>query len=315
MEVGSGRGRDFVRGLEARAPLAALWDLDARFRAMDEVEEPYVQILTICTPPIEEIAEGQLGADLARFTNDQMAELVARYPDRFKGFAASLCMTEVDASLTEIDRCVNDLGALGIQIFTNVKGRSMDEPRFAPIFDRMAALDRSIWVHGWRSPSIPDYEGDDFSRFGLWLSLGWPYEMGMFMSRISISGVFDRHPNLRIFAHHSGGMIASFGRRVGPGMSAFVPEGLASDMETFGKLEKMTFDYLKMFYVDTTGQTPITIEAAMKFFGLERMMMGTDFPWMYPKPHLTNLDQLGLTADQRQQLLAQNAQRILGIKV
>src|SRR6266852_3108406 len=96
--VASGGGLLALQNLEARAPLAALWDLDARFRAMDLVDD-YVQILTLCVPPIEVVAQGQLGADLARLPNGAMAELVGQYPDRFTGFAASLAMTEIDASL------------------------------------------------------------------------------------------------------------------------------------------------------------------------------------------------------------------------
>src|SRR6266536_4405085 len=171
--VASGGGLLARQNLEARAPLAALWDLDARFRAMDQVDD-YVQVLTLCIPPIETVAQGQLGADLARLVNDSMAELVAKYPQRFKGFAASLAVTEVDASLAEIDRAVNQLGALGIQIFTNADGLPLDEPRFEPIFAKMEALDRPIWVHGWRTPYLADYKGEQDSRYGLWLALGWP---------------------------------------------------------------------------------------------------------------------------------------------
>src|SRR5690242_13034090 len=99
---------DFLQSLAARAPLTALWDLDARFRMMDEQGE-YVQVLTLCTPPIEVVAQGQLGVDLASMVNDHMAELVAKYPQRFKGFAASLPLHDVDASLAEIDRTVTQL--------------------------------------------------------------------------------------------------------------------------------------------------------------------------------------------------------------
>src|SRR5690348_957922 len=124
-----GHVRDIMHGLEAVAPLAALWDLDARFRAMDRIPG-YVQVLTMCIPPVEELAEGQAGADLARLANDSMAELVAKHPDRFRGFAASLLMSDPDAALAEIDRATRQLGALGIQIFTNVAGCAPDEPRF-----------------------------------------------------------------------------------------------------------------------------------------------------------------------------------------
>ena len=76
-----------------------------------------------------------------------MAELVRRFPDRFVGFAAALPLGDVEASLTEIDRAVGDLGALGAQMFSNVRGTPLDDSRFDPILTRMEALERMIWLH------------------------------------------------------------------------------------------------------------------------------------------------------------------------
>src|SRR5579883_161037 len=303
--------REFLQSLAARAPLTALWDLDARFRMMDE-QGDYVQVLTLCTPPIEVVAQGQLGIDLARMVNDGMAELVSRYPDRFKGFAASLPLDDADASLAEIDRTVNQLGALGIQIFTNVNGLPWDEPRFEPLFAKMAAIDKPIWVHGWRNPTVPDYAGESHSRYGLWLGLGWPYEMAMFVARVSIGGVLARHPNLRILTHHSGGMTPMFARRMGAGWQQFQAD---REGAVVNALAKPAVEYAAMFYADTTGQSPIAIRAAIDFFGIGHMLMGTDYPWFGMDGILAALGQLGLSADQLGQILEGNAQAVLGVKV
>src|ERR1700704_1382934 len=94
-----------------------LYDLDERFRIMDRFDG-YVQGLTLSSPPIEAFGEPKVTRDLARLANEEMAELVRRYPDRFLGFAASLPMNDPDAAVREADRAINDLGALGVQIFT-----------------------------------------------------------------------------------------------------------------------------------------------------------------------------------------------------
>jgi predicted TIM-barrel fold metal-dependent hydrolase len=295
---------------QANERLAPLWDLDRRFRIMDLVPE-FTQVLTICVPPIEIVAQGQVGIDLARLTNDSMAELVQKHPDRFRGFAASLCLTEVDASLAEIDRALGDLGALGIQIFTNVAGLPLDEPRFEPLFARMEELGKPIWVHGWRSPTVADYRGEEDSRFGLWLSFGWPYEMSMFMARMALSGMLERHPGLRMLTHHSGGMVPTMGRRASGGPTTPMQ---GQDRATIAALAKPALEYLKMFYADTTGQSPIAINAAMQFFGRDRVLMGTDFPWFYPADHLQALDQLQLSPAEREALLGGNAKRVLGVR-
>ena len=80
LSLAQGPALDFLYGLRGRAYLAPMWDLDARFRSMDAVEG-YVQVLTLCLPPIEQIASGRAALDLARFANDSMAELVVQHPD------------------------------------------------------------------------------------------------------------------------------------------------------------------------------------------------------------------------------------------
>ena len=105
---------------------------------MDRYDE-YVQVLTLCSPPIEALGGPKETPELARLGNDGMAELCVKHPDRFPGFVASLPMNNPEAALAELDRALMTLGATGIQIWSNVNGRPLDEPEFAPIFERMAA--------------------------------------------------------------------------------------------------------------------------------------------------------------------------------
>src|SRR6266508_2112698 len=125
-----------------------------------------------------------VAAELARLANDELAELCTAHPDRFMGFAASLAMNDPDAAVREAQRATKDLGALGVQIFTNVNGVALDEPRFAPLFAAMAELDRPIWVHPARASAHPDYLTEDRSKYELWWVFGWPYETAIFMSRL-----------------------------------------------------------------------------------------------------------------------------------
>ena len=115
-------------------------DLDARFRVMDEFGE-YCQFLTLPAPPLESMAGPDKTPEFARIANDGLAELVAKYPDRFIGFASSLPMNNVDECLKEIDRSVTQLGARGFQIYTNVAGKPLDLPEFAPLFEDAARRD------------------------------------------------------------------------------------------------------------------------------------------------------------------------------
>jgi uncharacterized protein len=307
--VASGPAREFLRGLQSRPHLAPMWDLDARFRSMDAVAG-YVQVLTLCLPPIEQMATGQLAADLARLANDSMADLAARYPDRFVGFAASLPMDDPDAALTELDRAVNDLGALGVQVFTNCNGRPLDEHRHEPLWARLEALERTVWVHGARRSTTPDYVGEEHSRYGLWAALGWPYEMGMFAARMVASGVLERYPRLRFYLHHSAGMVPTFSRRVN-GSWLELQADAAEDAAAYAGLQRPPAEYFKAFYADTSGQTPVAIRAALAFFGARHVLLGSDAPFGSPADHLATLGQLDVPAEDYELMLTGNAERVL----
>jgi aminocarboxymuconate-semialdehyde decarboxylase len=244
--------------------------------------------------------------------NDHLAELVRKHPDRFVGFAAALCLDNVDTALVELDRAIGQLGALGVQIFTNANGLPMDDPRFEPFFARMAALDRPIWVHGARMSSTPDFPGEADSRYGMWLALGWPYEMGLFTGRMVATGLFDRYPSLRILTHHSGGMTATFARRVSGAHFDLGPPGHDDERDAFQRLQHAPSEYFGRFYADTSGQSPTAIKAALDFFGADRVLLGSDAPFGHLAGHVKAVSALLADAD-RERVLSGNAHRVLGI--
>src|SRR6266581_2506102 len=135
--------------------IPVLWDLEARLRMMERFPG-YKQILTLSLPAIEFLAPHDQSPELARLANDGMAEIVARHPDYFPAFVASLPMNNVPEALREMDRAIGKLGAKGIQIFTNVNGRPLDAPEFYPIFERMAKHhELPIWVHQTHTSKFP----------------------------------------------------------------------------------------------------------------------------------------------------------------
>src|SRR5262249_54908528 len=95
--------------------IPVLWDLDARLRMMDRYKG-YKQILTLSLPAIEFLAPHDKSPELAMLANDGMAEIVAKHPDYFPAFVASLPMNNVPEALREMDRAITKLGAKGIQI-------------------------------------------------------------------------------------------------------------------------------------------------------------------------------------------------------
>jgi predicted TIM-barrel fold metal-dependent hydrolase len=292
-----------------------LFDLDLRFRDMDEIGD-YRQIISLPNPPIEDIAEGEVAKNLASVANDAMAELCTKYPDRFPAFAAAVSMHDVDAAIAEVDRAIK-MGARGVQTFTNIAGHPLDEPRFRPFFAAMAAHDLPIWLHPARTSSMPDYASEPRSRFEMWWCFGWPYETTVAMARLVFDGLYDRHPKLKIITHHlGGGMIPFFDGRIGAGMDVLGARTIEEDhTKVLSSLKRPHLEYFKEFYADTAmfgGR--YGLPCGIEFFGADRVVFATDAPLAPILAHIKALDELGLDPEVRRKIMVGNAERLMKMR-
>ena len=296
-------------------------DLDERFRIMDKFGD-YAQVICLPNPPIEAYAAPAMANELARIGNDGMAELVRKHPQRFPGFIASLPMNDPEGLLKEATRAVNELGAVGVQVFTNVNGRPLTDPATMPLFDLMAKIDLPIWMHPARGADVVDYKGEKKSHYEIWWTFGWPYETSVAMSHIVFAGLFDKHPNLKIITHHLGGMIPYFEGRVGPGWDQLGTRTADEDYTLLlKKLKKRPLDYFKMFYADTaTFGARAATECGLEFFGVDHVLFASDMPFdpekgtAFIRWTIEILDKLPITAAQRTAIYEGNARRLLKLK-
>lgn len=303
--------------------IPSLVDLDLRFRHMDEFGD-YRQIVSLPAPPPEDLGPPEVSRELARMANEGLAELVQRHPDRFAAFVAAVPMNDIDGCLAEIDYAVEELGAAGVQIYTHVNGRPLDDPEFEPFFEKMAALDKAIWVHPSRSPDWADYPTEQKSRYEIWWVFGWPYDTAVFMARLVFSGHLERHPNLKILIHHGGSMVPHFAGRVGPGwdqLGARTPPERKDEVDHY-PLTKRPLDYFKMFYADTAlFGAQHAVQCCLDFWGADHMLFASDTPFDpekgpgYIRETIANLDGLGLSEGDRQKIYADNARDLLGVSV
>jgi len=298
-----------------------LTDLDLRFRIMDRFED-YVQVITLASPPIELLGAPTITPELARLANDGMAELVAQYPDRFPGFVASLPMNNPDAALEEIDRAIRELGATGVQIFSNVNGRPLDEPEFQPLFDKMAQLRLPIWLHPARGSRFADYQTEKRSRYDLWWVFGWPYDTTIAMGRLVFAGIFDRHPDLMIITHHTGGMLPFFEGRAGAGLDQLGSRtDDADDAVALGRIRRRPLDYFRMFYGDTAlFGSRAGLECGLAFFGADRLLFGSDMPFDpekgpgFIRETIRSIEEMRISAEDKVKIYEGNARRLLKLR-
>jgi len=299
--------------------IPVLYDLDARLKMM--VDHPtYQQVLTLSNPPIEVIAGPSEAPGLARLANDGMARIRDAHPTRFPAFVASLPMNNVPAALIEMEHAIRTLGARGVQVFTNVNGSPLDDPKFLPIFEAAVNLyDVPVWMHPARGAGMPDYPGEAKSKYEIWWTFGWPYETSAAMARMVFSGFFDRWPTLKVITHHMGGMIPFFDGRLGPGLDQFGTR--TSDEDYAGLLKRMAkrpIDYFRMFYADTAlAGGSSGIRCGLDFFGSAHVVFATDCPFdpeggpMFLRTIPHAIDSLGLSSGEQEAIYFRNALRLL----
>ncbi len=302
--------------------IPVLTDLEQRFRIMDSYGD-YLQVLTLSSPPIESLGAPQQTPELARIANDGMAELVEKYPDRFPGFVASMPMNNSEAALKEIERAALDLGAAGIQLFSNVNGRPLDDPEFRQLWATIAALKLPVWLHPARGSNFPDYATEKRSRYDFWWVFGWPYETTIAMGRLVFAGIFDLYPDLMIISHHLGAMLPYFEGRAGSGLEQLGSRtDDADDAVALGRLKRRPLDYFHMFYGDTAlfGAVPAT-ECGLAFFGADRLFFGTDMPFDpekgpgFIRETIRCIERMRALPEEKAKIYEGNARRLLKLKL
>ncbi len=235
------------------------------------------QVLVPTGQPIERFASPKDTAYLTQLYNDELAEIVHKYPQQFVAGVGLLSMNNIKAAVKEIDRAINQLGLKGMFLQTPIIDKPMDLPEFMPVYERMASYDLPIWIHPARHFSYPDYTSEKVSKYGLYHAFGWPYETTIAMCRLVCSGILTRYPNLKFITHHAGAMIPFLSGRTYMINPNFYQEYLSKEEVTQMKPVR---EQLKMFYNDTAiyGNTPGLI-CARDFFGSEHLLFGTDAPY------------------------------------
>jgi uncharacterized protein len=291
--------------------MAALGDLNLRLRHMD-LYEGYKQVLSIGVPPVELVLPPKDAAELSRIANDEMAELLNKYPDRFVAAVACIPMNDVDAAIAETERAIEDLKFKGVQIYSSI-GRSrkpLDRPEFLPLYAKIAQYDVPIFLHPVRDKDVPDYPDEKLAKYSAYVQFAWPFETTMALTRLVRSGVMEKYPNLKTVVHHCGAMLPFFAGRIGLG----VPEP-----GEIAELTKPPLEYYKKFFGDTVlgGNTP-ALMCGYSFFGPDHMVFASDYP--YPGgPNcdaalggvIQSVEKMSIPAEEKTKIFSTNARKLL----
>jgi len=280
---------------------------ELRLKSMDEAGIT-VQVLSN-NGPGPDLVPGADGVAMARENNDYLAEVVARRPDRFAGFAV-LPMQSPEACAAELERCVKELHFPGAMIHGTTEGRFLDHPSYDGLLAAAAELDVPIYIHPHLAPAPVReayYSGLEQGAGRVLEAAGWGWhsETAIHLLRLVLAGTLDKHPKLKIIIGHMGEML--------PVMLARIDAVFALDI---GHLKRpISRAILDQVWITTSGifsEPPLL--AAQMTFGMDRIMFSVDYPYAPNIAGRRFLNSISLAPADMAKLCHANADALLKLK-
>ena len=241
---------------------APMTDVGKRLEDMDRVGID-VEVLSLSTPNVF-FAEGRAQIEVARMVNDAYADLIAKRPGRFLGFA-SIPMDDPDGALRELARVLDELRLQGVVLLSNIRGRALADPAYRPFFAECDRRKACVFVH----PMIPA-AAEPFGEYVLGPIVGFPFDTTLAVARLCYAGVFKQLPNIRWLVAHAGGAIPYLLERLDSGWRDFA--------ECRANIDEPPSTYLKRLYYDTVTFSPNNLRLLRDVVGTDHLAMGSDYP-------------------------------------
>jgi aminocarboxymuconate-semialdehyde decarboxylase len=280
---------------------ARITGYDERLRDLDRMG---IDLQVVCPPPPQcyYTVPLEVAVPATRMVNDGLAEYIAARPDRFVGLG-SVPLADGREAVRELERCMTVLGFKGVEVLTNVAGRELSDPAFAPFWSAAERLGALVLLHpnGFT-------EGGRLSRFYFNNVIGNPFETTLALHYLIFDGVLDRHPALKLLAVHGGGYL--------PAYSGRIDHGWGARSDAHGHLPQPPTSYLKRVYFDSVVFTTHQLAELVRLYGVDHIVIGSDYPY-----YMADFDPIGLVAsvpgfDEATiaALAGGNAARLLGLE-
>ena len=281
-------------------------DIERRLEHMDRLGID-IHVLTIPAPAADRF-EGEGAINIARVANDAIAAICRKHPKRFVGFF-TLPSCSIEGSLDELERSVHELELRGFGCFANLNGQALDREELFPIYERLAKHKLPVYIHP-TAPLATEATGIDIMPT---LIFGWAFDSTVAMTRLVYGRVLERFPEINWVVADVGGVLAFFAQR-----AINIYTGRTEEIRHKYGLKENPLDSFRRFYVDTADHPASTLRCVKDFFGADRMVLGTNYPYgpeegcVLVKNSLKAIDGLDLSAAEKEKILGGNAAKILG---
>ena len=285
------------RGARFFGVTPAMTDVSKRIEDMDRTGID-VEVVSLSTPNVF-FTDAQHQPAVARMMNDAYADLIARYPKRFKGFA-SIPMDAPDEALKELHRAIDQLKLSGVILLSNIGGKALTAPEYRPFFEEANRMRLCIFLH----PMLPA-NSDAFREYVLGPIIGFPFDTSLAVARMCFDGMFEELPQIRWIIGHLGGAVPYLMERMDNGFRDF------ADCRV--KIDKLPSVYLKRLYYDTVSFSRYTLKMVRDMVGADHMVMGSDYPHLLGSIEraVPSIEALEIAEDEKQQIFSGTALSIL----
>lgn len=263
-----------------------------------------MQVLTLTAPGVESL-DPEMGEALAKSSNDTLAEIIQKHPDRFTGYAA-LAPKRPQEAVKELERAVKELGLRGWKTHSNYGDSYIDEKAYWPILAKVEELDVPIYLHP-TATIIRQLRTYGFALAGT--PFGFGVETAMAMMRLILSGAFDAFPKLKVILGHLGEGLPFILQRVD---FPFVRPHFKTDPGFLPELKKKPSDYLKENMVVTTSGNYLepAFMCTKEALGLDRILLGTDYPYEDSSECMQFIEGLPISQEEKDKIYSLNASQV-----
>ena len=270
------------------------YSIATKLRAMDE-NKIDVSLLSLNIPGPEMLIP-ELGEQGAQASNDFLAEVLEKHPDRFMALA-SLPLQDVPAALKELDRTIDRLGFSGVIVYSHVGGKPLDSPELEPFYRRVEEKGMPIVLH----PTVPTW-GEEIKDYSMIPMVGFMVDTSFAMLRLILGGVLERYPHLQIVQPHVGGILPYLMGRV------------ENQTEVMGRgrenITQAPSQYYNKVYLDIVSPSPLAIRYAYDFAGPDRLLFGSDHPWVSIDTFVKIIENMEIPDEDKAKIYGENARQL-----
>ncbi len=281
------------------------YDMAARVKELDE-HGIDIQVITHTCPGVAEVSSKE-SIEWAKRINDTLAEFCQKWPGRFY-FLATFPPQDIEEALKEIERAYRQLGAKGIQMYSNVNGELAAATKFYAIYGKAAEYGLPVKIH----PAFKPLTAEAMKEAKLPLQLyGFTMDTTMALTAMIFQGLFEKYPGLKVIHSHLGGMAPYMMGRVDNAFNRFAKEwGIE-----IGRLPSET--YKEHVYIDTLSLHVPAIKCAWEYMGIDHLLFGTDYPHRASGTVAQNfeiLEKIGFSEEEKAKVYSGNAVRLFNLK-